>query len=238
VPSLRDSTPQAAARLLEGLRLRLSQVDSPAGTPNSGRILDQKPPAGTGVAPGTGVSVTLGPLQPTGVRVPWVVGLPVEQARQVLSAAGFTTLAVDSAESSAAPGNVLTQRPDSGAVVEPVTTVIALTISVPFQVAPPVVPVPEPEIVPPGLPWGPIGLVSLAVLVLAAATQKPLRRGRAEREWKRRIRLEARRDPGEAAVPDLGKPLGEPVVGFRTVANPGSATVEANGDLVREEGRE
>jgi beta-lactam-binding protein with PASTA domain len=116
VPNLLGLTVDQARQAVEQAGLVLEEPDA------VGRIIGQRPRAGRSVAQGRVVSVTVEPIPL--VIVPNVVGLTVQQARQVLELAG---LALDAPD---IDGHVIGQRPRAGSSVDAGTTV-AVTIAVP-----------------------------------------------------------------------------------------------------------
>jgi len=115
-----------------------TQVGSSAGTftignANSsivpaGSVISQSPAAGTNVAPGSAVALTVS-LGPALVAVPNVVNQTQANASAALSAAGLTTGAVTNASSATVPaGSVIGQNPAAGANVA-LGSAVALVVS-------------------------------------------------------------------------------------------------------------
>jgi len=113
VPDLYGNTPDQAARILEGVGLKLGeQTEAPSDEAAEGQIIEQQPTAGAAVEPGSEVSVTVssGPELRT---VPNVVGQSAEQARAQLWNAYFasTVLTVPGDEPE---GTVVSTDPPAG----------------------------------------------------------------------------------------------------------------------------
>lgn len=144
VPDLVGMTEQGAAKALEQAGLKVGKVVSeqsdkgPAGT-----VITQDPAAGSQVAEGSLVALTVSsgasPSPPPAVDVPDVVGSTQAEAVQTLGAAGFVVVVVQ--ESSLTPaGEVVSQSPTGGVIAKSGSTV---TISV--STGPAVEPSPSPS---------------------------------------------------------------------------------------------
>ena len=116
VPNVLGLTVEQARQAVEQAGLVLETPDA------TGRIIGQRPRAGRSVARGRVVSVTVEPIPL--LSVPNVVGMTVQQARQVLVRAG---LQLDAPE---IDGRIIGQRPRAGSSAVPGTSV-AVTIAVP-----------------------------------------------------------------------------------------------------------
>jgi hypothetical protein len=116
VPDLHSLTEAAAASLIDTDQLQLGTV---TGT---GRVTAQNPLAGTSVAAGTSVNLTLAVAPPPLVAVPDVRGLTVEAATRSARTSGLTLEA-----SGPSARTVRSQRPDPGTLV-PVGSVITVTV--------------------------------------------------------------------------------------------------------------
>ena len=132
VPDLVGMTEQGAAKALEQAGLKIGEVVSeqsdkgPAGT-----VVAQDPAAGTEVAEGGPVALTVSsgasPSPPATSDVPDVVGFTQAEAEQSLNAAGFAVVVV--AESSLTPaGEVMSQSPTGGVIAKSGSTV-RITVS-------------------------------------------------------------------------------------------------------------
>ena len=127
VPDLVGMTEQGAAKALEQAGLKVGKVVSeqsdkgPAGT-----VITQDPAAGSQVAEGSLVALTVSsgasPSPPPAVDVPDVVGSTQAEAVQTLGAAGFVVVIVQ--ESSLTPaGEVVSQSPTGGVMAKSGSTV-------------------------------------------------------------------------------------------------------------------
>ena len=132
VPDLVGMTESGAANALEQAGLKVGKVvsvqtdEGPAGT-----VVAQDPAAGTEVAEGELVALTLSsgasPSPPAASDVPDVVGSTQAEAEQSLNAAGFAVVVVN--ESSLTPaGEVVSQSPTGGVIAKPGSTV-RITVS-------------------------------------------------------------------------------------------------------------
>jgi beta-lactam-binding protein with PASTA domain len=123
VPNVLGLKVDEARRIVEAAGLFL-------GTPRrTGRVTDQQPPAQTLVSRESTVTVTLD----TGVTVPNLVGLTVQEARQAAEQAGLVL------ETPEAAGRVIGQRPRAGRSV-PRGKVVAVTVEpIPVLIVPNVV---------------------------------------------------------------------------------------------------
>ncbi|NJC69742.1 Stk1 family PASTA domain-containing Ser/Thr kinase [Planosporangium thailandense] len=99
----------------QGLKVAVKQQDStqPANT-----VLSQDPVDGTGVEPGTTVTLTVS-KGPPAVTVPDVNGRSADEARQILTQAGLQVQVVGG-------GTVRVQNPGAGQQVPPGTTIVLL----------------------------------------------------------------------------------------------------------------
>jgi hypothetical protein len=132
VPDLVGMTEAGAAKALEQAGLKVGEVVSeqsdagPAGT-----VITQDPKAGTEVAEGVLVALTVSsgasPSPSTTSTVPDVVGTTQADAEQSMAAAGFAVVVVD--ESSLTPaGEVVSQSPTGGVIAQSGSTV-KITVS-------------------------------------------------------------------------------------------------------------
>jgi serine/threonine-protein kinase len=142
VPDLSGMTVSEAGSALDSAGLKLGdRSESVSDSIPEGGIISQNPSAGTGVAPGTSIDVTLstGPRQ---VTVPDVVGKNITTAKRSMLNAdlGYTTRKV---RSQRPEGTVVSTSPGAGAKVAPGTS-IALTESLgPSEPQPTPQPAPE-----------------------------------------------------------------------------------------------
>ena len=133
MPDLVGLAERDALDVLTGLDLPapdLAYVDG-AGDVPAGRIARQMPEAGAVVEPGGDLALDVArAAAPFSLELPSVMGLPVDQARARLEAAGFRRVETMAMEvSTRRPGTVTQQRPNPGTVMqagEPVTLGYAL----------------------------------------------------------------------------------------------------------------
>ncbi|MEZ4422199.1 MAG: PASTA domain-containing protein [Gemmatimonadota bacterium] len=139
-----ESLPDALARL-DGLGLVVTAVDSiKHPTFADGGVFGQSPLPGQRAMPGTEVRLTVSAGRQE-VRVPALAGAPLDQARALLEASGFT-LEVDSVESSASRGSVVALAPEAGALVElPAQVLVSVSLGPPLVAVPRLVGMSEEE---------------------------------------------------------------------------------------------
>lgn len=90
VPDLRGRTQEEATKLATRAGLKVSMVGTRAdNTAPRNTVVDQKPTAGTKIARGSTIEITLS-SGPETKRVPSLVGMTLSQARQAAVAAGFS----------------------------------------------------------------------------------------------------------------------------------------------------
>jgi beta-lactam-binding protein with PASTA domain len=154
VPYLTGKSQREAELELSNAGLVLGRVSSVYHVEvPEGRVVSQNPKAGLDVRKGLSVDieVSMGP-EPENTVVPNVVGLPIEEARELIKDALLAVDRVIPIESDAKPGIVLSQSPEADAqvpVLSKVTLMISegrygqgeqvypLSISVPKGIAPP-----------------------------------------------------------------------------------------------------
>lgn len=128
VPDLKGLTVSEGVRALGEVELELGKVDYTSEVPaglEEGQIVSQKPDAGEQVEQGTAVDVLV--AGKSEVEVPDVVGLTLDEATEMLGAAGFEVKSV-AVENEAEPGTVVDQSPAAGEMVAPgseVTVVVS-----------------------------------------------------------------------------------------------------------------
>ena len=122
-----DSQAAATTRLAEvGLQVgQVSQLNHPSIPP--GFVMSQFPPAGTNVAVGSAVAMTIS-SGPSSVAVPNVVGAPQDTAATSIAAVGLAMTVVTVNDPTAAAGLVMSQSPTGGTQVPPGSPVI-ITVS-------------------------------------------------------------------------------------------------------------
>ena len=147
---------QQARIVVERAGLTLGAVKEKASSQPAGYVLDQDPPSGDQVPPGTAIEITIASGK---VKVPDVVGLSDAQALSDLTQAGFQVQKVQQEDPSVDPGTVLAQSPAAGTVL-PRGTSVTITVSisgvVPSQLPTEAPPTVGPTEAPPGpLPTSP-----------------------------------------------------------------------------------
>jgi beta-lactam-binding protein with PASTA domain len=167
-------------------------------------VRSQNPEPGSLVPPGSAVNISVEtevPPEPL-VEVPDLTGLPVDEARATLAAAGLEV--GDSLDGS---GIVESQEPGAGTLV-PVATAVSLSLEGTRT------------------PWWPIAAAALVVLLGAALSTHQVTRSSRDRRW---LRKHMRLAPGVASAPgfDITEPLGErepPTLVVRLVTHADSGT--------------
>ena len=122
-----DALAAATTKLAEvGLQVGVvSQLNHPSIP--AGFVMSQSPGAGTNVAAGSAVAMTIS-SGPSSVAVPKVVGAPQSTAAESIAAAGLAINVVNVNDPAAAAGLVLSQSPIAGTQVPPGSAVI-VTVS-------------------------------------------------------------------------------------------------------------
>lgn len=126
VPDVVGSNQIAAAVRLMVDRLSSEIVNADSDQP-SGEVIRQEPAAGTTATEATVVRLVVS-RGPRRVRMPDLTGVTLERARAILSELRLRLAAVDSAESDAAAGTVVRQRPAPRTEVEP-GAAVAVTLA-------------------------------------------------------------------------------------------------------------
>ena len=132
VPDLVGMTEPGATKALEQAGLKVGKVVSEQSDKGpSGTVIAQDPAAGSKVAEGGLVALTLSsgaaPNPPATSDVPNVVGLKQADAIQSMSQAGFAAVSVGEASLTPA-GEVISQSPTAGVIAKPGTQV-TITVS-------------------------------------------------------------------------------------------------------------
>ncbi|SDM45503.1 PASTA domain-containing protein [Nonomuraea jiangxiensis] len=121
VPSVTGMQRKAAEAALTGAGLTVGAVTRSCSDSPAGQVLASRPEAGSRVAGGTSVSLTV--ARP-GATVPSVVGRSQEDGQAALAAAGFTArLSAQVVEDESRVGKVLSQNPRPGTCAGPGATV-------------------------------------------------------------------------------------------------------------------
>lgn len=175
VPKVVGSKVSAARSALTSVGLKLGGTSA-----NNRKVATQRPIAGTFVAAGSVVTVTLAPIAM--VRVPDLVGSQVTAARTALSAVDLVLGGVLTSDRT-----IASQQPAAGTLV-PAGTMVSVAFARP-------------------IPWV-SGAGLLAVLLATAAVTSRLVRQRLDRRWVRRtVRVVA--IPAPAVVPTITEPDGK-----------------------------
>ena len=140
VPNVIGQTQTAAQTAIVNARLSVGTIDRQVSTTvTEGRVIEQSPSAGTQMAPGSSVGLTVssGPPQAT---VPNVTGMTQSAAQTfITSAAGLTVGAIVQQDSESVPvGQVISQNPSAGTQV-----VAGSPVSLTVSSGPPKTPVPN-----------------------------------------------------------------------------------------------
>jgi serine/threonine-protein kinase len=128
VPDLMAFELPQARRVLEAAGLRVGDIDTVANVAEAGVIVATRPAGGASRAPGGAVDliVSRGPAE---IRIPDLVGLPQEQARERLESAGLRLGTITTRpDKRGQPGVVLEQRP-AGGTLAPHEGRVSLVIS-------------------------------------------------------------------------------------------------------------
>ena len=137
VPDVRGMTVTEASQALSAAGLLLGeQVQVESDEVEEGRIVEQDPPAGQEVPPGTAVTVQVSSGAGT-VAVPDVTGQTEGEARAALESAGFTVNVQPQSSSDVEAGRVISTNPGPGSELEPGSTVTIVVSSGPSQVTVP-----------------------------------------------------------------------------------------------------
>jgi beta-lactam-binding protein with PASTA domain len=138
VPNVVGLTQSAAGAALTTATLKTGTVtQASSATVPAGEVISENPTAGTLVAPGSAVALSVS-TGPATVAVPNVVGLTQSAAGTALTAATLTTGAVTQATSATVPaGTVISQNPLAATLVAPATAVALVVSSGPPPVAVP-----------------------------------------------------------------------------------------------------
>ncbi len=137
VPNVEGSTEEAATRDLTGLGFRVEPVTQVTSDPSKvGIVLKQTPAAGTLLAEGETVTITVGKA-PRQVEVPNVVGKTEEEATATIVEADLKVGDVSPQEDPAPAGQVIDQFPPAGQSVDKGSTVDLVVSTGPEQVTVP-----------------------------------------------------------------------------------------------------
>jgi serine/threonine-protein kinase len=110
IPDLRDFDPEIASKVLAASGLTVGKIDSVPSTAEAEVIVGTRPPAGTLRLPGSKIDVLVS-QGAADVETPNVVGLSLEDARQVLESYGLRLGRIIRTSGGQYPNVVLSQRP-------------------------------------------------------------------------------------------------------------------------------
>jgi beta-lactam-binding protein with PASTA domain len=139
VPDVVGSTQTTATPVIISAGLVLGTVNSANSAAPINTIISQTPTAGSNVAPGTVMTITvsLGPAAPANVTVPNVVGMTQTAASSAITTAGLTVGGITTQSSATVPaGSVISQNPTGGSSAAP-GSAVALVVSSGAPVTPP-----------------------------------------------------------------------------------------------------
>ena len=123
VPDVSRLDASLAQSLIGAAGLVVSQVESVQADSLSGLTMMTRPPAGTALAPGAGITIVVSRGAPT-IPIPDLLGMASADARTRLEMEGLQLGTVTRRRTSeAAPGTVVEQRPASGTLAAPGTVV-------------------------------------------------------------------------------------------------------------------
>ena len=116
VPDVIAFEPAQARPVLEAAGLRIGNVDTVANVAESGVIVATRPAAGASRAPGGSIDLVVS-RGPASIRIPDLIGLQQEEARDRLESAGLRLGAITTRPARRGPvGVVVDQRPAGGAL--------------------------------------------------------------------------------------------------------------------------
>jgi beta-lactam-binding protein with PASTA domain len=123
VPDVSNLDATLAQSLVAAAGLVVSQVESVQAASPTGLAMLTRPPAGTALAPGAGVSIVISRGAPT-IPIPDLLGMASADARTRLETEGLQLGTVTRRRTAdASPGTVVGQRPAAGTLAAPGTVV-------------------------------------------------------------------------------------------------------------------
>ncbi len=123
VPDVANLDAALARSLVAAAGLTVSQVESVQAAAPTGLVMLTRPPAGTALAPGAGLSLVVSRGAPT-IAIPDLLGMASADARSRLELEGLQLGTVTRRRTAdASPGTVVEQRPASGTLAAPGTVV-------------------------------------------------------------------------------------------------------------------
>ena len=115
VPDVFAFEPAQARQVLEAAGLRIGSVDTVANVAETGVIVATRPAAGASRPPGSAIDLVVS-RGPASIRIPDLIGLRQEEARERLESAGLRLGTITTVPARRGPvGVVVDQRPASGA---------------------------------------------------------------------------------------------------------------------------
>lgn len=136
VPEIRGRSLQEAIDILASARLRMGGQRKVSTGAAEGTVVDQRPPPGSQVTPGTLVDVAIEALRQP-VAVPDLNGRSLVEAIDLLSAAGLALGSHQEVQNEQrSQGTVVSQSPEAGALVDPGTAVAVQTVAATVPVMP------------------------------------------------------------------------------------------------------
>lgn len=128
VPDLVGYDASIAAQLIEAAGLRIGRVDSTQAPVPQGVVVSTRPPTGSTLLPGSGVTLVVSVGAPT-ITVPDLTGLTQEEAEIILQQVGLTLgTTLRRASPAVPPGTVVAQDPASSTLSAP-GTVVNITLA-------------------------------------------------------------------------------------------------------------
>jgi len=127
VPAVIGKTQADAEKALSDANLAWQAIQTYSSTVAKGKVIQQWPPAGNVVAPGTPIAivVSMGPKPTSGTAtVPDVKGMDADQATQALAEVGLIAQVVQIDDPNATPNVVLGQLPAPSSIVPAGSTVL------------------------------------------------------------------------------------------------------------------
>lgn len=116
VPDVIAFEPAQARQVLEAAGLRIGSVDTVANVAEAGVIVATRPAAGTSRPPGSAIDLVVS-RGPASIRIPDLIGLRQEEARERLESAGLRLGTITTRPARRGPvGVVVDQRPAAGAL--------------------------------------------------------------------------------------------------------------------------
>jgi serine/threonine-protein kinase len=122
-PDLTGYDATLAGQLIQAAGLRIRSIDSTQAPVPRGVVVNTRPPAGSTLLPGSGVTLVVSVGAPT-ITVPDLTGLEPEDAAAVLELVGLTMgTSMRRTSSASDPGTIIEQSPAPGTLSAPGTAV-------------------------------------------------------------------------------------------------------------------